>query len=202
MIRVSKLKEGPSRTRFLSLEELEKLFEACENSSDQNLLPITKLAALTGMRMGEILGLKVGAVNWSQKVILLERTKNGDKRLIPITPAVEEVLNRCLDPSSLQDEFIFKTSRKNTKYRAGMIRLSFAKACKESGLTGIRLHDLRRTYCSWAGMSGCTQMELQEMLGHRSPHMTKIYLRYSKSHIASQMQRAQEKIMGGSNEND
>lgn len=78
-----------------------------------------------------------------------------------------------------------------------MIRTAFAKALKESDIEGVVFHDLRRTFCSHAGMAGCTQMELQEMLGHRSATMTKIYLKYSQSHIADQMERAQGKILQG-----
>jgi integrase len=197
MIRVSKLKEGPSRNRFLSREEIDRLFIACENSPNPNLLPVVKIAALTGMRLGEIIGLNLGAIDFSRKIITLEQTKNGDKRLIPISPVLEEVLKGCLVAGASPDEYVFKTRRVNTKNRIGMIRTAFAKALEESGINKAIFHDLRRTFCSWAGMSGCTQMELQEMLGHRSPRMTKIYLKFSQSHIADQMEKAQGKILNG-----
>lgn len=197
MSRVPKFKEGPSRNRFLSREEIERLFKACKNSPNQNLLPIVKIAALTGMRLGEIIGLRIRSVDYSRKIICLDHTKNGDKRLIPISPVLEEILKECLTVDARPDEYVFKTKRRDTKNRIGMIPTAFAKALKESGIEGAVFHDLRRTFCSHAGMAGCSQMELQEMLGHRSPMMTKIYLRYSRSHIADQMEKAQGKILQG-----
>ena len=49
------LKEPPGRLRYLTVEEKDRLLEACAVSA--SLRPIVELAIHTGMRWGEILGL-------------------------------------------------------------------------------------------------------------------------------------------------
>lgn len=84
MHKVTKLREAPGRERFLSLKEKNRLLEACRQSRNSNLYPIVSLALITGMRFGEITGLRWGDVNFIQNTITIEKTKNGDRRIIPL----------------------------------------------------------------------------------------------------------------------
>lgn len=70
------LEENNRRLRYLSKEECKRLINAC----DKHLRPIVVCALNTGMRKGEILDLKWDTVDLRHGFILLEQTKNGERR--------------------------------------------------------------------------------------------------------------------------
>ena len=78
-------KENNHRLRFLAKSEIEALLNACK----KHLKPIVEVALLSGMRRGELLGLK-----WEQVrngFLYLTETKSGKARQIPINDRLKEV---------------------------------------------------------------------------------------------------------------
>jgi integrase len=78
--KVKHLPENNRRLKFLSVEECRALIDA----SDSHLKPIIITALNTGCRKGEILSLEWKHIDLKHGFITLERTKNGEKRQIPI----------------------------------------------------------------------------------------------------------------------
>lgn len=188
MRKVSKPADGKGRTRLLSLEEKERLLQACKTSPNPHLYPIVSLALLLGMRFGEIVGLKWENIDYVNKLITLEKTKNGDARILPLTPAVEEILKLC-HKTDLSHGLIFKPSSPTNRSGVVDIRNAFTKALTQAEIKGFRFHDLRHAAASYLAMSGATQGELMAILGHKSPSMTRRYAHYSQKHVASLMER-------------
>ena len=79
-IRKVKLPKEVGRLRYLSAKEAQALVSVCET----HLQPIVITALHTGMRKGEILKLKWDNVDMQHGFILLDKTKNGERREIPI----------------------------------------------------------------------------------------------------------------------
>jgi integrase len=77
------------RVRYLQPTELRSLLEACP----EWLRPIAALAAATGMRRGEILGLRWMDVDSEGKRIMLPQTKNGDGRIIYLNKLAIDALS-------------------------------------------------------------------------------------------------------------
>ncbi len=90
--KVSKPKEPRGRVRFLSDAERGRLLSACRESQQPHLLPVVVLALATGMRAQEILKLTWGVVDIKQGRILLEHTKNGERRLVPLVGQPRAIL--------------------------------------------------------------------------------------------------------------
>lgn len=82
---VKLLPENNRRLRFLSIEECQRLVECCH----KDLKPIVIVALNTGMRRSEIFGLKWEQVDLKHGFILLDVTKNGERREIPINTTLE-----------------------------------------------------------------------------------------------------------------
>jgi integrase len=199
MRKVSKPSEAPGRERFLSIEEKDCLLLACKQSSNSNLYPLVSLSILTAMRYSELVNLKWSDVDFNMHTITLRETKNGDRRVIPLTGFVETVLKQC--SSYVEDAvgLIFKSQREN---RSGLvsIRSAFQRAMRIAGIKEFRWHDLRHTAASYLAMNGATQGELMAILGHRSPHMTRRYAHFSRKHLTALMERAGNNFFGGINE--
>ncbi len=197
MTNISKPPEGKSRERFLSEEEIKKLLDACKVSCNPYLLVIVRLALATGMRHGEIIALRWRDVDFSAKLITLQDTKNGDRRVIPLTKEMETILKSSPTFGNPLHELIFKAIYNRQGSKVAKIRYAFEKALKQAGIENFRFHDLRRTAASYMAMKGASQGALMTILGHRSPQMTRIYAKFDQQHIANVMERTQKQIFEG-----
>jgi len=76
-----------------------------------------------------------------------------------------------------------------------MIRKAFQSVLNKLKLDDVVFHSLRHTAASHLAMSGASQGELMEILGHRSPIMTRRYTHFNKSHLAKLLQRTNDNLM-------
>jgi len=175
--RVKKLKGEVSRLRFLSQEEIEALFANC----DPHLYPIVFMALNTGMRKSEILNLKWSNVDLKHDLILLEKTKNNERREIPINQALKRVLLNLFTKRRLDTDYVFINPETGKRYTN--LKRSFHTACKKkAGIKDFRFHDLRHTFASHLVMSGVDLKTVQELLGHKDISMTLRYSHLSQAH--------------------
>ena len=161
---IRRLRENGARTRFLDQEEIRQLLEAASDG----FCPILIAALHTGMRRGEILNLKWVDVDFKNRIVTIQESKSGKKRMIPMDDTLYETL-RVL-PSRFQQGSVF--SAKNFRKKFDAIRA-------KSGIQDFRFHDLRHTFASHLVMARVDIKTVQELLGHSSLAMT---LRYS--HLA------------------
>jgi integrase len=188
MSKVSKPSEGKGRDRLLTSEEKNRLLAACKASSNPYLYSIVNLALMTGMRLGEILGLHWEDVDFENKTITLHQTKNGDKRIIPLTGAIEKVILTSHSVGASRG-LLFPPLYRNNKSQKTQIRPAFLKAMQQADIKGFTFHLLRHAAASYFAMQGATQGELQALCGWKSPSMTRRYVHYSQKHVANLMER-------------
>ncbi len=164
--RVKKFKESPGRERILTAAEAQRLIEA----SSPGLRPVLIVALNTGMRRNEILSLKWQSIDFARGFILIETSKSGKPRRVPMNAAVEEAL-RGLPRLA---EFVFYNPE--TKSYIRDVKRAFAGACERAEIKGLRLHDLRHTAASKMIEAGVDLVTVSKILGHASIQMT---MRYS-----------------------
>jgi integrase len=91
---VSKPVEPRGRVRFLDTNECSRLLGACRGSASEALYIIVVLALTTGMRRGEIMGLRWWDVNLDDACLTLHQTKNGERRVVPLVGQALELLQK------------------------------------------------------------------------------------------------------------
>jgi integrase len=101
--KVKLLKGEVKRLRYLSDDEAERLISNCE----PYLKPIVITALNTGMRRGEIFNLTWNRVDLKNRIILLDKTKNGERREIPINDTLHQAL--CGVVRNIQTDYVFLT---------------------------------------------------------------------------------------------
>lgn len=191
--KVSKLKEHTGRTRFLSKEELNILLEKCKESSNPHLFGIVLIAASMGLRFNEIATLKKRHVDLINGFVTLEKTKNGDIRVVPLPSQVANYLDSL--PSKQSEDYLFPSKNPTSLPSNSLIRKAFLKALEQAEIKNFKFHDLRHTSASHLAMNGATQGELMEILGHRSPAMTRRYAHFSNKHIANILQKTSNNLI-------
>ena len=171
--KVKLFKENNKRIRYLEQEEMIKLLANCKG----NLKTLVILALNTGMRKGEMLGLKWNDIDFKHNIIFLLNTKNNEKREIPMNEHTRNALIGVRKHPKSQ--FIFYNRNGNP---LGDIKKSFFTACKKSDILNFRFHDLRHTFASHLVMNGVDLNTVRELLGHKSLQMTLRYSHLSQNH--------------------
>lgn len=201
MDKVKKPQVNNARTRFLSTIELDRLLAATRASENPHLHTITVLALSTGMRRGEILSLRWRDVmiqsGEKSGLIFLQHTKNKEPRGVPVLASALEELKRMrsLSPHGKPDadSLLFPSARKPAQPLD--IRKSWDAAVANAKLDRpFRFHDCRHTAGAYLAMSGATQRDIAEMLGHKDMAMVKRYTHLSKEHLQKVARKMNKKL--------
>lgn len=161
------------RLRYLEKEEIPRLLNNCQG----HLRDIVEFAINTGMRKSEIFYLKWHDIDFNNGLIHLLKTKNGEKREIPINETVKNILFRVKkDPNS---PFVFSSFNGKP---FNDIKKSFYTALRKSQIENFRFHDLRHTFASQLVMSGVDLYTVKELMGHKKIEMTLRYAHLSCNH--------------------
>lgn len=193
--KVSKPKEPKGRVRFLDEDERTRLLEACEDSKNPYLLPIVKLALATGMRKSEILNLTWGNIDLERSKIILWETKNGDKRVVPLSSHTKSIILSLKEQNQSPTFFVFPRQKGQSSHPID-IRTAWDLAIKRSKIFDFRFHDLRHSAASYLLMNGASLAEISEVLGHRTLAMVKRYSHLSDSHAAKIIESMNNSIFG------
>ncbi|MGH9682297.1 MAG: tyrosine-type recombinase/integrase [Candidatus Acidiferrales bacterium] len=192
------------RMRYLEMSEIETLLTAIQvriaKNSDAKLKANAKkfwqylhtavLTALhTGMRKGEILGLRWEQINWEKRHILLTDTKNGEPRRVP----VDRILLHELSEHRLRienSELVFPSYDRDGKVvPMADVKGAFGRVLTDASITNFRFHDLRHTFASHYMMSGGNLYTLAKILGHKDIKMTQRYADLSPDFIDRERER-------------
>ena len=138
----------------------------------------TYLMLHSEMRRGEILNLKWEQVDVKHGFILLEITKNGERREIPIDNTLTMMFNSM--PWGLESVYVFTDPRTGEPYKS--VQTSFETALKRAEIRDFRFHDLRHTFASHLVMAGVDLTSIRELLGHKSLAMTIRYAHLAPGH--------------------
>jgi len=172
--KVKLLEESNKRLRFLSQEECLALVDSAKDF----LKPIIITALNTGMRKAEILNLKWDQVDLKHGFILLDITKNGERREIPINETLEATFKAL--PRRLDIPYVFYNPETDKPYRD--IKGSFNSACRKAKITDYTFHDNRHTFASHLIMAGVDLTTVRDLLGHADIKMTLRYSHLAPSH--------------------
>ncbi len=166
--------EPKNRVRFLKKDEMQRLLSNCHGE----LKHIVKTALMTGMRRGELLGLRWVDIDFDNNIIILDRTKNGDIREIPLSRELRGIF-LIKSKGKLKEDYVFSKSD-GSRYKD--VRVAFKTALKLSEISGFRFHDLRHTFASQMVMAGVDILTIKEILGHKEIGMTMRYAHLVPKH--------------------
>jgi len=172
--KVKLLKGAVDRVRFLMPDELQRVLCRCGD----RLQPVVMVAVHTGMRQGELLGLKWDQVNVEQGMISILDTKNHTRRDIPMNETVKAVLRGI----EKRGEYVFSWDH-GGRFSRTVVQKGFRQAVREAGIEDFRFHDLRHTFASNLVMQeGVELNDVRELLGHKTMSMTLRYAHLSPKH--------------------
>ena len=190
-VRVSQTKE---EIRPLSPEQAKILLAAAAGT---RLEALYVLAVHTGLRQGELFGLRWEDIDFGAETLSVKRILSGaeggrpvfgtpktakSRRSVKLTaPAVEALLRhreaqdreRATVWSGREDNrLVFRSTTGTPLNRHNLVRRSFKPLLEKAGLPGIRFHDLRHTCATILLSKGKHPKYVQELLGHATVAIT------------------------------
>ena len=164
------------RDKVLSAYELATLSRAlgaAESKAPASVAAI-RFAAVTGLRISEVLAIRWEDLDLDSGRLVLPSTKTGRRTHDLPEPALAVVVRM---PRIHNCPWVFSSGgRRPLSY--DVVRQHFAHFAFSAGLTDVRLHDLRRTVMTAAAESGEVNVFiLRDLLGHKTIAMAERYIR-------------------------
>jgi integrase len=168
--------------------------------------PLVLLALNTGLRRGELLGLKWGAISLATKQLTVtgETAKSGHTRRIPLNAEALEILTswqkRCGKPSA--DALVFagadgqRIKRIDTAWESVMKRAGLWQADQadpKKGRATFRLHDCRHDFASRLVQAGVDLYTVKELLGHSEITMTERYAHLAPDNLRAAVEKVAQR---------
>jgi integrase len=153
-----------ARDRWLTPEEEKKLLEKATNP--HWLRPLLVTALHTGLRKGELLALTWKDIDFAANILRVERSKNGEKRALPLSRTVQSVL-KGIKVRSMTGR-VFPISVRS-------LRVAFEAALEKAEIENFHFHDLRHSFATRLVQNGVDLYKVKELLGHKSVSMTMRY---------------------------
>lgn len=174
-------KKGRRLPKFLEYNELEELFDVPDLSTplgERNALILEMLYA-TGIRVGELVNIKIDDINHSNKTIKI-LGKGNKERIVYYNKITEKRLNLYLSSgrkmlNKNNSSYLFLNHLGGVLTTRG-VELILNKVIEKTSLTKhITPHMLRHSFATHLLNEGCDLLSIQELLGHESLSATNIY---------------------------
>lgn len=170
-----------------SSEEASQFLESALEAKDP-YEPFYRLALDSGLRLGELRGLKWRDLNWSTRELFVQRsiqelktgfriketkTKSGRRTILLSQGTVNRLYIHYMKDANKKErsEFMF-TERGSLIYKGNLHTRYFKPAMKRAGVKQIRFHDLRHTCASLLLGAGVNIKVVSERLGHSNIRTT------------------------------
>jgi len=183
--KIRRCKVSQGRLRYLVPEEIKRLLTACQKIEHPYLYTIVLLALSTGMRKSEIMTLQWRQVDLTHDRILLEHTKNRERRAIPLQGEAKKVLIKLSEEKEREEDLLF-AGRSN---RPVYVQRVWQQALEQAGIENFHFHDLRHTTASYLAMNGTNLLTIAEILGHKTLAMVKRYAHLSDEHRSEALEQ-------------
>lgn len=147
----------------------------------------TALMVWTGLRWGEMAGLRIGDIDWNRCTLRVvgSRTQDGkwkeypksskSRREVPMPAAVMELLRELADDRP-DDATLFVTPRGSHPWSGGNWRRVFDAGLAKAGVPEeFTPHTCRHTAASWLVQAGVPLYDVQKLLGHENFQTTQKY---------------------------
>lgn len=197
-------KEDTERDRRLEGDEeknIRAILDGAKPEGRQRALELKHCAALklmfdmaleSAMRMREMYTLSVAQVDLARRTIFLDRTKNGDKRQVPISTVLLRLLTVYMEGME-HDELLFPwwsgdLSPRALRQTTSLLSRQYARIFDAAGCVDLHFHDMRHEATSRIyERTSLSDLEIAKITGHKDPRQLKRYANLRASTLAERL---------------
>ena len=193
--RIDAPKQGRSLPKTLSRDEIEALLAAAgaaDSAAGLRLVALVEMAYASGLRVSELLGLKVEAVR-RDPAYLIVRGKGGKERLAPLNTAARDSIKAWLtardaarNPKAPDSAWLFPSHGKTGHLTPRRFAQLLDQAALAANIDPARVspHVLRHAFATHLLEGGADLRVVQTLLGHADISTTQIYTHVATDRLA------------------
>lgn len=166
-------KKDDSLPYYLSKRQIALLQE--HTKGDLRERAIIEALYTTGVRISELLNVKLDDIKWEARQIWIRKGKGNKERFVLFTHECAERLKAYLDSRNIESQYLFCNHHGNHLSR-GFIEKKFQEYSVALGFKVVP-HTMRHTFAAHLAEKNMPQSYIQELLGHVNINSTRIYTR-------------------------
>ncbi|HEU5219695.1 MAG TPA: site-specific integrase [Gemmatimonadales bacterium] len=165
----------------LTRDEVARLLAAARPGRDRTILEVKYSC---GLRLRELLGLKVADIDGARMALHIRRGKGQKERFVPLSARVLEVL-RAYWREYRPTTYLFPGLKPGTPLYDGTVQRLCKRTARRAGLTKrVHPHTLRHSFATHLLEAGVDLLSVQKLLGHSHFQTTAMYLHISERRLA------------------
>lgn len=166
---------------ILSRTEIGKIIRATENPKYRLMI---SLGYACGLRISEVVGLKVGDLDIDELVVHIKEAKGKKDRISVLPKKLQNDLRNFVAGKST-DELVF-TSNRGGELSTTSLQKMFRKSLEKSRINkNATFHSLRHSFATHLLENGTDVRYVQELLGHSNIRTTQIYTQVTNPKVKS-----------------
>lgn len=170
--------------KLLNEDEIRRLFNALTNKKHKAML-FTAYSA--GLRVSEIVNLKIAHIDSKRMQIFIERAKGKKDRYVNLSPVLLDILRnyiKAYKPAPLI--YLFESEQTMDAYPTRTIQQIFTNAKLKAGIKKeVSVHSLRHSFATHLLDKGTDIKYIKDLLGHFDIKTTERYLHVSKQQLVN-----------------
>lgn len=168
--------------KLLNETEISKLFNAVHNKKHKAML-FTAYSA--GLRVSEIVNLKIADIDSKRMQIFIERAKGKKDRYVNLSPVLLDILRSYIKGYIPKPKlYLFESEQTGTAYPTRTVQQIFANAKTKAGIRKeVGIHSLRHSFATHLLDKGTDIKYIKDLLGHFNLKTTERYLHVSKKQL-------------------
>ena len=164
----------------LSKDEVMRMIERTDNPKHHC---IVSLLYGTGMRVGELVRLRMNHIDFDRGVIHIQRSKGSKDRIVMIPKSLYETLTsqrRLKQPT----DFLFTNGRGGRLTEASIQKIVAEASVRAQISKAVSPHTLRHSFATHLLENGTDIRYIQELLGHARLETTQVYTKVAAGRLA------------------
>jgi integrase/recombinase XerD len=188
-----KVEKQPKHLPYVPTEEeIKRYYKVVFESENMQNVLIIKILLYTGVRVGELVNIKIEDVDLVNSHIRINNGKGNKDRVVPFPEAFKEVLALHIESNKKKKAaYLFESSWKKG-YSVRGIRKIVTRYSKLAGMSrSLSPHKLRHFLFTWIKKQGIDDALIQPYSGHQTRQSLEVYSKLS----ITEAQKEYEKVI-------
>jgi len=179
---IKRPRKGRYLPTILSISEVDRILRGTDNVKHATIL-YTFYGS--GIRLNELLSLKVHDIWWDRNQLLVKHGKGGKDRVVMLSETLKQLLKKYFD-EYMPQYWLFEGQDRHHKYSEKSVQQVVKQAASRVGITKkVTPHTLRHCFATHLMDNGVQLPYIQELLGHKDIKTTLIYTHVTTKNVTS-----------------
>lgn len=180
-----KLNKEEPRVRYMEHSEVERFFNALNDTPPSVSKDAIIMMLFTGARKGNVYRMKWDEIDLDAKIWRIPKTKTGKNQTVALADSAVSLL-KDIQADNPDEIYVFPSETSESGHIVDVKR-AWRTLKKKANLKNFRLHDLRHTIATYMIAQGADAFMVQRALTHQSIKSTQIYVNLGVEHLREKL---------------